>query len=299
MAHVSRFLDPALIERLNQLQVSARSVVEGNVLGQHRSPVRGASIEFRQHRFYAAGDEPRRLDWRVFARTDRPYIKEYDEETNLRCVLLLDASGSMRYGAKTGTKFDYAAKLAAALGYLMLGQTESVGLAVLNESEQHWLPPHAGTQQLSRIVDVLERATPQGASDIGASMRAIADRLERRALVIVLSDLFTPSKSIRQGLARLRHDRHEVIAMRILNRNELEFPFRRFARFRGMEGETSILTETTLARQVYQQNFRRHEHELKDAFHSLGSELATFTTEKPLVDALTTFLRRRSGGVTR
>src|SRR5206468_12765528 len=106
MAHVSRFLDPATVERLNQLQVSARSVVEGAITGQHRSPVKGASIEFRQHRFYTPGDEPRRLDWRVLARTDRPYIKEYDEETNLRCVLMLDASGSMAYGNKWGSKFE-------------------------------------------------------------------------------------------------------------------------------------------------------------------------------------------------
>src|SRR5215813_13043543 len=124
MAHVSRFLDPALVERLNQLQVSARSVVEGNTVGQHRAPVKGASIEFRQHRFYAPGDEPRRLDWRVLARTDRPFIKEYDEETNLRCILMLDCSASMGYAGQFGSKFDYAAKLAAAFAYLMLGQTE-------------------------------------------------------------------------------------------------------------------------------------------------------------------------------
>src|SRR5882762_7973052 len=115
MAHVSRFLEPSLVERLNQLQVSARSVVEGNVVGQHRSPVKGASVEFRQHRFYSPGDEPRRLDWRVLARTDRPYIKEYDEETNLRCALMLDCSGSMDYGNKSGSKFEYGAKLVAAL----------------------------------------------------------------------------------------------------------------------------------------------------------------------------------------
>src|SRR3989440_10958497 len=152
MAQVSRFLDPSLVERLNQLQVSARSVVEGNTVGQHRSPVKGASIEFRQHRFYAPGDEPRRLDWRVFARTERPYIKEYDEETNLRCVLLLDRSGSMAYssegpagrrkpspsalGDEAGSKFDYAAKLVASFAYLMLGQTESVGLALFGARVQ-------------------------------------------------------------------------------------------------------------------------------------------------------------------
>src|SRR5688572_22960099 len=137
MGFVTRYLEPALVERLNHLQVSARSVVEGAISGAHRSPVKGASVEFRQHRFYAPGDEPRRLDWRVLGRTDRPYIKEYDEETNLRCALVLDCSGSMAYagaaaraGAFDGSasKFDYAGKLVASLAYLMLGQTESVGL---------------------------------------------------------------------------------------------------------------------------------------------------------------------------
>src|SRR5437870_9838389 len=131
MSQVSRYLDPTLVEHLNQMQLSARSVVQGATIGQHRSPVRGASVEFRQHRFYVPGDEPRRLDWRVLARTDRPYIKEYDEETNLRCLLLVDGSGSMSYGGAGNTKSDYAAKLVAALAYLMLGQTESVGLGVL------------------------------------------------------------------------------------------------------------------------------------------------------------------------
>src|SRR5881227_596076 len=120
MSFVSRYLEPALVEQLNHLQLSARRVVEGSVTGQHRSPVKGASVEFRQHRFYVPGDEPRRLDWRVFGRTDRPYVKEYDEETNLRCLILLDGSRSMRYGRTHGTKFDYAASLAASLGYLML-----------------------------------------------------------------------------------------------------------------------------------------------------------------------------------
>src|SRR5271169_2100012 len=138
MSFVTRYLEPNLVERLNNLQLSARSVVEGSIIGQHRSPVKGASVEFRQHRFYTPGDEPRRLDWRVLARTDRPYIKEYDEETNLRCVLMLDASGSMAYGAANGTKFDYASKLVASLAYLMLGQTESVGLAIFKSRVESW-----------------------------------------------------------------------------------------------------------------------------------------------------------------
>src|SRR5580658_6559288 len=137
MSSVGRYLDPALVERLSAFQLSARNVVEGATTGQHRSPVKGASVEFRQHRFYTPGDEPRRLDWRVLGRTDRPYIKEYDEETNLRCVLLLDCSGSMAYGAPP--KFDYAARLVASLAYLMLANTEHVGLALFSEGLRRWI----------------------------------------------------------------------------------------------------------------------------------------------------------------
>src|SRR5687768_3665323 len=157
MSVVTRYLDPSLIERLNALQLSARSVVAGATLGQHRSPVRGASVEFRQHRAYVPGDEPRRLDWRVLARTDRPYVREYQEETNLRCMLLLDRSGSMTYvGGRRQSKFDYAAKIVASLSYLMLNAGESVGVATCGQRVEHWLAPHAATQQLARVIDVLE-----------------------------------------------------------------------------------------------------------------------------------------------
>src|SRR6185437_1767985 len=202
---VTRYLEPAMVERLNQLQLSARSVVEGSITGQHRSPVKGASVEFRQHRFYTPGDEPRRLDWRVLGRTDRPYIKEYDEETNLRCVLMLDCSGSMAYSganqtdhARNESKFDYAAKLAAALSYLMLGQTESVGMALCAANIEQWVPPKGGTLQLSRLIDVLERAVPRGRENLGKAMQQTADRLGRRSLVIVITDAFAPVTSLRQ-----------------------------------------------------------------------------------------------------
>src|SRR6266567_2471849 len=221
MSLVSRYLDPLLIERLNALQLSARRVVVGSTLGQHKSPVKGASVEFRQHRFYVPGDEPRRLDWRVFGRTDRPYVKEYDEETNLRALILLDGSGSMGYGRKHGTKFDYAASLAASLAYLMLGQTEAVGLGLFRKRIDAFLAPRGGTPQLARVIDVLERSS----------------------LVIVISDFFTPIDKFREGVAHLKHDRHELICLRVLDRDELEFPFRRWSRFRGMEGEDARLCE--------------------------------------------------------
>ncbi len=295
MSLVSRYLDPALIERLNHLSLSARSVVEGATTGVHRSPVKGASIEFRQHRFYVPGDEPRRLDWRVLARTDRPYIREYDEETNLRAVLLLDCSGSMAYGGRAGTKFDYAARMAAALAYLMLGQTESVGLCSFSGRVESWIPPRPGTPQLSRLIDTLERCAPKGESSLAQSLHTTADRLDRRALVIVLSDFFVPIGPVREGLAHLVHDRHEVLVMQVLDADEQAFPFRTWSRFRGLEGEKPQLCEPAAVRKTYLDNFRRHRKELESACSALRAEFHTFVTEIPLADALTSFLARRQG----
>jgi uncharacterized protein (DUF58 family) len=293
MSFVSRYLDPVLIERLNYLQLSARSVVAGSTIGHHRSPVKGASVEFRQHRPYVAGDEPRRLDWRVFGRTDRPYIKEYDEETNLRCLVLLDGSGSMGYGRKSGTKFDYAATLAASLAYLMLGQTESVGLAVFRKRIDAFLSPRGGTGQLSRLIDVLERSTPRGESSLAPSLHDAGNRLDRRALVIVISDFFSPVERFREGMAHLKHDRHEIIALRVLDRDEIEFPFRRWSRFRGLEGEQAQMCEPALARKTYLKKFARHKEELEGQCQALHVEMHEFPTDVPLADGLGRFLRGR------
>ena len=293
MSLVSHYLDPALVERLNHLQLSARSVVEGSTIGSHRSPVKGASVEFRQHRFYVPGDDPRRLDWRVLARTDRPYVREYDEETNLRCAIVLDRSGSMGYSRKHGTKFDFAARMAASLAYLMLGQTEAVGLAMAGVRLESWLPPHAGTPQLARVIDVLERSAPAGESDLGRSVQEVADRLERRSLVIVLSDFFNPMTRIRPALARLRHDRHEVIVMRVLDEDETTFPFRQWARFRGLEGERSTVCEPALVRKRYLDRFRSHAEQLDTLCRALHCEPHTFLTSRPLDASLTNFLQHR------
>jgi uncharacterized protein (DUF58 family) len=295
MAYVSRYLEPALVERLNHLQLSARRVVEGSTTGLHKSPLKGASIEFRQHRFYVPGDEPKRLDWRVLARTNRPYIKEYDEETNLRCAILADGSGSMAYGGAGVSKFEYAARLAASLAYLMLANTESVGMGLFAGKLQQWVAPHSGTSQLSRLVDTLERTTPRGESAPARAMHETADRLGRRALVILISDLFTPVKSLREGLARLGHDRHEVIVMRVLDPDEIEFPFKVWSRFKGLEGEKPELCDPALVRRTYLDNFNRHRAELESSCRSLGAEFVTFTTGQPLIDSLTTFLRKRTG----
>jgi uncharacterized protein (DUF58 family) len=294
MSFVTRYLDPTLVERLNHLQLSARSVVEGSIIGQHRSPVKGASVEFRQHRFYTPGDEPRRLDWRVLGRTDRPYIKEYDEETNLRCVLMLDCSGSMAYAGKAGPKHEYAAKLVASLAYLMLAQTESVGLGLAGQRLEHWLAPRAGPVQLSRVIDALERSAPRGEARVGQAMQEVADRLGKRSLLIAVSDFFAPVAKLREGLSRLRHDRHETILLQVLDRDETNFPFRRWSRFRGLEGERPRVLEPALVRRTYLENFRRHRRELEEACRALGAEFYSFTTDKALIETITALLRRRA-----
>lgn len=293
MSHVSRYLEPALVEHLNHMQLSARSVVQGATTGQHKSPIKGASVEFRQHRFYVPGDEPRRLDWRVLARTDRPYVKEYDEETNLRCILVLDRSGSMRYGERE-RKFDYAARLLAALAYMMLGQTESVGLAVCGAELEQWLTPHAGPMQLSRILDALERTSCEGESKVAQGMHEVAERLERRALVIVLSDLYENADKLRGGLAHLRHERHEVVALQVVDRDELEFPFGTWTRFRGMEGERAHLCEPALMRPAYQEAYARHERAIREMCLALRVDVQQVVTDKPLLESLRMLVSRRA-----
>jgi len=293
MSTVSRYLEPALVETLNQLQMTARRVVEGTTTGRHASALKGSSVEFRQHRFYVPGDSPRRLDWRVLARTDRPYVKEYDEETNLKCVLMLDGSGSMGYGGESGTKFDYAAKLTAALAYLMLANTETVGLSLFSSKKDRWVAPRTGHGQLFRLIDALERAAPRGESSAGPAMQESADRMGRRSLVVLVSDLLTPVASLRAGLARLGHDRHEVIVIRVLDADEITFPFRRWTVFRGLENERSRECDPVLARQTYLDNFQAHANELDAMIRGSGAEYVTLTTDKPLIESLTSFLRRR------
>ncbi len=295
MSQVSRYLDPAIVEQLRHLQLTARSVVEGSTTGQHKSPVKGASVEFRQHRFYVPGDEPRRIDWRVFGRTDRPYVKEYDEETNLRCMLLLDCSGSMKYGRSSNTKFDYASRLAAALAFLMLGQTESVGLALFSQRVSRWIKPSAASHQLSRLLESLERSVPQGDSGLAVAMHEVAERLDRRSLVIAVSDFFSPSAQFREGLSHLRHRRHEVIVIQVTDRDEEEFPFHTWHRFKGLEGEKPYLVEPALVRERYLDNFRQHRQAVRDACTSLRAEYASFVSDEPLAQRLRQFLEKRAG----
>jgi len=288
----TQLLDPQLVNHLLQMQLGARRVVQGATIGSHRSLVKGASVEFRQHRLYVPGDEVRRLDWRVLGRSDRTYVKEYEQETNLRCLLLLDGSGSMAYG-RAQDKFTYAARLAASLAFVMHAQTESVGLAVFNDKVRTWLAPRPGTGQLSRVVEALERTTPQGPSAPAAAIHEICPRLERRSLVIILGDFFTDLAPLAQGFAHLKHDGHEVIAMQVIDPDEAAFPFSAWTCFRGLEGEQARTLEPALVRREYLRNFTAHQRALGQLCGRHYVELARFGTDQGLLEALRAFLQNR------
>lgn len=295
---LQRYIEPELLKRLSTLTVSARTVAAGVTTGGHRSPVRGSSIEFRQHRFYTPGDEPRRIDWRVLARTDRPYVREYEQETNLRCLLMLDSSGSMGYGEGGRNKLLYARRAVAAMSYVMLSQTESVGLATFGGVSQY-LPPHSGETQLSRVLEMLDRTVSAGPAGVGGAFSAVANRLSRRTLVVVLSDLFSDVEVVARGLARLRHDKHEVALLRVLHRDEVEFPFSSWVRMVGMEGEGARVVEPAVARDRYLERFEYHRRKLGEACRRLSVPVYEWMTDGELGEAVTWFVFGRKGRVGR
>ena len=293
---LGRLLDPELVQRVSHLAVSARRVAHGATGGRHKSPLRGASVEFRQHRSYAAGDEPRSIDWRVLARTDRTYVKEYDEESNLHATLLLDASGSMAYG-KPASKFVFAQQLVAAVAYLLLAANEAAGLQIAAATASPAIAPATVGSQLARIITLLEAASPAGQTTLQAGLISLANSLRRRSLVLIVTDALLPIESLQSGLARLAHDRHEIVLLRTLHPDEIHFPFRSWTQFAGLESESPRRADGARLRKTYLENFHRHEIALRTLCGSLGIDMLAISTDGPLVDAIT-HLVRRNGSAT-
>jgi uncharacterized protein (DUF58 family) len=292
MTPLQRYIEPELLRRLSLLTLSARTLAAGMASGRHRAPVRGSSIEFRQHRGYTPGDEPRRIDWRVLARTDRPFVREYEQETKLRCLIAVDASGSMSYGSGRSRKIDHARRLAAALSYVMLSQDESVGLATFGATS-HFLPAHSGRGQLSRVLLALDRTTPGGAAPAGTACAAIARRLTRRSLVLLISDALLPPEELGRGLAALRHDRHEVAVLRVMHRDEMTFPFSRWQRLVGTEGEAYRTVDPASARDMYLERFGAHARRLRQVCSPLSVAVRDVPTDEDVGDAVVGLIHRR------
>ena len=245
--------DPQSLSKLQGLELRARRIVEGYLSGMHRSAHYGQSVEFTEHREYTPGDDLRYVDWKVFGKTDKVYLKQFEAETNLVCYLLVDVSESMSYQGDTSalSKLEYAQSLAVALGMIVLRQRDSVSLTVFDEQVQELVRETGNPAHLQHLIEVLESANPLRKSNIGGVLHELSQSFQRRGVVVLLSDLLGSVESLMAGLKHLRHQRHEVIVLQVLDPAELEFPFQRPTLFAGLESLPQVLAEPRGVRQAY------------------------------------------------
>jgi uncharacterized protein (DUF58 family) len=293
MATSLKFSDPEVLARIAGLALRARQVVEGTISGLHRSPFHGFNVEFAEYREYSPGDDLRRLDWRVLGRTDRFYVKQYEEESNLRATLVLDASASMRYGSRALTKFEYAATAAASLATLLVEQQDPVGLALFDRDARETLPPAATQAQLARIIGLLEQARPDRQTELGSVLATLADQSRKRGLTIILSDLLTDLDAFYDGLRRLEYRGHEILVMHVLDPDELELPFNDLLMFRDIEGNEELLAEPWAFRNAYQAAMRQFLDEVRAGCGKRGIDYLLLRTDQPLADVLSHYLHAR------
>lgn len=295
MATLSSILEAEDITSLQSLQLFARTVVEGFTTGQHASPHKGFSVEFRQHRPYVQGDDIRRLDWKIFGRADRFYIREFDEETNLRATLVLDASGSMNYRGQKGVlKFDYARKLAAAMAYLLMSQQDAVGLVTFDSKIREFIPNQTRITHLHFLLETMIKTQPGKDTSLAPVLESLAQRLKRRGLVILISDFFDDAAAILRAIGVLRKKGHEVIAMQLWDRDELEFPFGQWSRFENMENdEDFLLLDPAAVRQRYMEVLKTFQEQLKEGFRKHQVDYLSLPTDEPHAAALRSYLALR------
>ena len=232
-----------MVAMLDSISMKAKMVVEGYIIGQHRSPYHGFSVEFAEHRSYESGDEVRHIDWKLYGKTNRLYVKRYEEETNLRAHLILDTSKSMTYTSGGVSKLEYGSYLLAALSYLMISQQDAAGIVLFDESIRSFVPPKSTPSHLNTLLNVLDVKSPGVDTKIEPVLHEMAERIKKRGLVIIISDLFDEPKNIMNGLKHFRHSKQEVILFHILDRNELEFDFNTRTKFIDMESGEEITTD--------------------------------------------------------
>ncbi|MCX7929562.1 MAG: DUF58 domain-containing protein [Chlorobi bacterium] len=291
---VAKYLDPRVVSQIATMELRARLIVEGFLTGMHRSPFHGFSAEFSEHRAYHPGDDLRYLDWKVLGRTDRYYVKQFEEETNLRAVIAVDQSASMAY-ASDGmiSKFTYATYLAAALAYLAMLQKDAVGLALYDDTLAQYFPPRARRSYIGELLAALDRAQPSQKTDTARSLELLAERLNRRSLVIVMSDFFDDIEQVATSLKHFRHDRHEVIAIHILDRRELDFRFGLAATFRDMETGEEMITQPLQLRAAYTAAVEEFIEQIKAICYAANIDYMQAVTDQPFDRLLREYLVRR------
>jgi len=290
-----RYLDPKVLDKLGRLELKARQAVEGFMAGLHRSPQRGASVEFAEHREYVPGDDLRHLDWRIYGRSDRFYIKRYEEETNLTLSVLLDVSESMAYaGEGQVSKFRYGAMVAATLAYMVLRHRDAAAVALTDDSLEGWVPPATRPSHLLAITDQIEKAKLAAKTDPGLLLREMAAKLPPRSIVAVVSDLFADPDRILSGLRALKAKRQDVIVFHVLDRDEIEFPFDKMTRFEGLEGFDPLVADPKALRKAYLEVFGAHREKLRKGCLRNGVDYQLLPTDTPLDVALTSYLSLRA-----
>jgi uncharacterized protein (DUF58 family) len=286
--------DPTSLSKYGRLSMVARTVVEGFLTGVHKSPYKGFSVEFAEHRQYYPGDEIRHIDWRVFGKTDRYYIKEYEEETNLKAYLLFDASGSMGYAGANVSKFQYAQYIAASLAYLMLHQLDAVGLSVHDTKVRTMIPPRTSSKHLMHLLNTLENTKPGGETSMAPLWHEMAAQIKRRGMVIILSDCFDKIDLLLRALRHFRFRRHEVLLFHVLAPEEMEFPFKKWTQFRNLEvRDHKLLVDPLRLRKEYLENFNKFCTQLRERAGRMQIDYHMLRTDEPIDRALGVYLTKR------
>lgn len=289
-----QLLQPQVVSRLSNMELRARLVVEGFITGLHKSPYHGFSVEFAEHRPYMPGDEIRHIDWKIYGKTDRYYIKQFEEETNLKSYLILDASRSMDYAtAGNIRKLEYASYLVASLAFMMIKQQDAVGLAVFDEKITTYLPPHATRGYLRQILVTLERLKAGNRTGAGKSLHQVAERLRRRGLVIVVSDLLDDPSEVIAALKHFRYKKNEVIVMHVLDPLERSFAFGDDAVFKDLETEEQLMTQPWQIQKAYQQEMRSFLERYKKECRENYIDYVLLDTATPFDVALLEYLAKR------
>jgi uncharacterized protein (DUF58 family) len=300
MESVPRASDPSLLASLARLELRARTAVEGLAGGRHRSAAFGASTTFAQHREYVPGDDLRHLDWKLIARTERDIVRQYEEETDLTGYLVLDASASMQYSSQQWSKHDYATWIAAAVAHLLKLQNDKTALAITRGDQViEWIPARRGEAHYQNLLEVLENLEPGGAGDPADGLAEAIGQMERRGLVVWISDCLGEPSAALQAASQLRHDRHDLITLRVLDPAEIDFPFGRHTRFEALEGSDHLMLEPRAVREAYLAEFEAHGAELRRGLRALRTDFRRLPTDEALDVGLTSFLSARDARLRR
>jgi uncharacterized protein (DUF58 family) len=294
-----KYFNPETLARLAGLELQARQIVEGFVAGLHQSPYHGFSIEFAEHREYVSGDDLRYVDWKVFGKTDRFYLKQYEEETNFSCYVLLDTSESMLYRSEAAkvTKLQYAQFVAAALSYLILRQQDAVGLATFDNGVRNFVRASSQPSHVKQLCHVMDQTSATGDSSMGPIFHDLAERIKKRGLILIISDLFDHVDEILMGLKHFRHKRHEVLIMQVIDPAEQDFPFRDPTLFKGLEHWPEMMTDPRSLKAAYQHEFETFLTDLRRGCRDLRMDHMLLRTDAPLDIALSSFLASRASRI--